>query len=80
MAGCTAEDHGDIASLYRRQGSEFGGVQFRNATAKRGTTREVVLMDSAMDRVDVDRRGHIEARLLEAQAQASGASEQIDSD
>ena len=42
--------------------------------------RKVELVDRAMHRVDLGRRGDVEAGLLEAEAKAAGAGEQVDPD
>lgn len=41
--------------------------------------REIECMRGGVDRVDLDRRHHIEAGLLETQAQSSRTGEKVDS-
>jgi hypothetical protein len=75
LARRSSKHYLDVPTAYPGTLSDFGTGQFRDRLRKHDTVREVVGVDSAVDRVYFDRSRHIEARLLKAQSQASGTRE-----
>ena len=80
LTGRAAEHHIDLPVAEARPLADSNAGQIDDAGAKRGRVGKIELVNRAMNRIDLDRRRHVEARLLEAERQTARAREQVDAE
>lgn len=78
MARSPPKYHVDLAVSDAGGGPNLFAGQRSHRSWNNGASRKVEFVDGGMHRVDFDRGDDIEAGLLETQAEAASASEEID--
>jgi sRNA-binding protein len=76
----TTENHIDPPFPDASGATDIAPAQLRDGAWQARASRKVEGMHGGVNRIDLDRRHHIEAGLLESKTHASHAREQIDSD
>lgn len=80
LTGRAAEDDVDRPIADARPAADGIAGQTDDAGANRGRVGKVELVNRAVNRIDLDRRRNVEARLLESERQTARAREQVDAD
>jgi hypothetical protein len=80
LAGGSPKDNIYPLTAYSGPQPDLGSGQPGNRLRQHDATREVVFVDSTMDRVDFNSGHDIETGLFEAQTKAPSSREQVDSD
>lgn len=79
LARCSAHHYGDVSLSDAGTDADVCTAHIPNVLTDSCGVREVEVVYSGMDRIDLDRSHYVETGLLESQTESTGTGKQIDS-